>query len=238
MKGGLEEARFRAVGLLGRRVVATLFATCRWSRSGEEHIRSVRGPEQGILFAFWHDQLLPLAHAHRDEDIVVLVSEHRDGEYIARIIQRHGYRTARGSSTRGGARGLRTLVRFARDGHDLGITPDGPRGPRHRFKEGALLAAQLTGFPVLPLAAAASSAWRFDSWDRFMVPRPLSRIHVAYGPTLRIPRDADGEFRRKSARALEETLEELTRIAEAQVGAPGARREGGEVKEDIGAPAP
>lgn len=207
----MTELRAGAVGFLGEGLLSSLFLTVRVRREGEEHYLRFRREGTPVVFVFWHGQLLPLVWYHRHEDVVVLVSEHRDGEYITRVIQRHGFRVARGSSTRGGVRGLRGLIREAREGHDLALTPDGPRGPRHRFKEGALVAAQMTGLPVIPVAAGASAGWRFDSWDRFLVPRPLSRVRIAYGPPRWIDRDSSAEDRRVAARDLEQELIRLTR---------------------------
>ena len=170
-----DELRFRAAGILGQGLVGGLFTTLRVRRSGEESYLRFRREGQPVAFVFWHGQLLPLVHVHRGEGVVVLVSEHADGEYITRVIERHGFGTARGSSTRGGTRGLKGLVRAARAGRDVALTPDGPRGPARRFKPGALAVAQLAGLPVVPVAAGASATWRFRSWDAFMVPRRRKR---------------------------------------------------------------
>lgn len=206
----MNEARFKAATLLGQGLVSGLFATTRLTRVGAENYLRFRRAGQPVIFVFWHGQLLPLVHYHRHEDAVVLVSEHADGEYIARIIERHGFGTARGSSTRGGIKGLKSLIRAARAGHDLALTPDGPRGPRHEFKAGALLAAQLTGAPIVPVAAGASAAWHFDSWDRFMVPRPLARITLEYGEPVRVPRELEEAGRERFARELGGVLDALT----------------------------
>lgn len=190
----MSELRFQLAGLLGKGALSSLFATVRLTREGYEPIRALRSEGQKVIFCFWHGGLLPLAWVHRDEGVVVLVSEHADGEYITRVLHRYGYETARGSSTRGGSRGLRGLLRSARAGRDLAITPDGPRGPLQEFKPGAVTAAQLTGLPILPLGVAASSAWRLESWDRFMIPRPFCQLHVVYGEPIYIPRSlSDGE---------------------------------------------
>ena len=231
-----EELRFRAAGLLGYGLVRSLFSTVRFERREADHLAEGRRRHGGVVFVLWHDQLLPLIHAHRNQGIVALVSEHADGEYVGRILDRYGFGTVRGSSTRGGARGLRDLVRAARRGHDLAVTPDGPRGPRHRFKEGALLAAQISGLPVLPLAATASSGWRFDSWDRFLVPKPFSTVRIGYAPPVTVPRDADREARTRLALRLERSLGELAsssggddgpRGEAAPAGAAGREREEG-----------
>lgn len=206
----MNEAKFRAAALLGQGLVSGLFTTTRVRRTGTESYLRFRREGQPVIFVFWHGQLLPLVHYHRHEGVVVLVSEHSDGEYIARIIDRHGFGTARGSSTRGGIKGLKALIRAAREGHDLALTPDGPRGPAHRFKPGALMAAQITGAPIVPVAAGASAAWHFDSWDRFMVPRPLARITLAYAEAVRVPRDLGDAGRERFARELEDVLNRLT----------------------------
>lgn len=189
----MSELKFQAAGVLGQGMVAALFTTTRFSRGGEEHYLSFRREGTPIVFVFWHGLLLPLVHAHRDEGIVVLVSQHADGEYITRVIERHGFGTVRGSSTRSGVQGLKGLIRAAREGHDLALTPDGPRGPAGVFKPGALAVAQATGLPIVPVALAASGGWRFRSWDGFLVPHPLSRIRIEYGAPRWVPRDATRE---------------------------------------------
>lgn len=186
----MSELRFESAGVLGAGLVGALFATTRCQRHGTEHYQRFREEGQPVMFVFWHGQLLPLVHYHRHEGIVVLVSEHDDGEYITRVLERNGFGAVRGSSTRGGTKGLRGLVRAAREGRDLGVTPDGPRGPRGVFKPGALLAAQVAGLPVVPLSVRASSGWRFRSWDGFLVPRPFSRITLEYHEPVWVPREA------------------------------------------------
>ncbi len=176
----MSELRFESAGVLGSGIVSSLFLTTRAERIGEEHFRRFREVGQPVMFVFWHGQLLPLVHYHRHEGIAALVSEHEDGEYITRVIRRNGFETVRGSSTRGGTKGLKGLVRAARAGRDLAVTPDGPNGPRGEFKPGALAAAQLAGLPVIPIVLRASSGWRFHSWDDFLLPRPFSTITIEY----------------------------------------------------------
>jgi lysophospholipid acyltransferase (LPLAT)-like uncharacterized protein len=176
----MRDLHYEAAGVVGAGAVGALFLTTKVRRTGVEHFEQFRRRSSPVIFVFWHGQLLPLVHYHRHEGIVVLVSEHGDGEYIARVIERNGFGTVRGSSTRGGTTGLRGLVRAARAGRDLAITPDGPRGPRGAFKPGALAAARLTGLPLVPLAVASSSGWRLSSWDGFLVPKPLSTVRIEY----------------------------------------------------------
>lgn len=206
----MTELRFEAAGLVGAGFVGALFSTIRAHRVGAENYLRFREQGQPVVFVFWHGQLLPLVRYHRREGIVVLVSEHADGEYITRVIERHGFGTVRGSSTRGGTKGLKALIRAARDGKDLALTPDGPRGPAHEFKPGALAVAQTAGLPIVPLAVGASRGWRLKSWDGLLVPRPLSRVRIEYGAPRWVGRTAGREELAEAARELGRTLNELT----------------------------
>jgi lysophospholipid acyltransferase (LPLAT)-like uncharacterized protein len=152
----------------------------------DEELRKLRAAHQPVIFVHWHGQLLPLLYHHREEGIAVLISEHADGEIIARAALRLGYRTVRGSTYRGAARALLGLVRAVKAGHDLAITPDGPRGPARTVAPGTLIVAQRSGAPIVPVAIAVSSAWRLASWDSFVIPKPFARITVAYGDAIYI----------------------------------------------------
>ena len=207
----MRELRFEAAGVLGTGAVSALFTTTRVERCGADHYLGFRRAGRPVIFVFWHGQLLPLVHYHRREGIVVLVSEHADGEYITRILERNGFGTVRGSSTRGGTRGLRGLLRAAREGKDLALTPDGPQGPARVLKPGALAVARATGLPIIPVAAGASAAWRLRSWDGFLIPRPFSRVRIAYGEPVHVPRDASRADVEAEAARIQATLNELTR---------------------------
>lgn len=167
-----------------------LSKTWRWRLvEGEGGTRPVRPPLplDGAVYALWHEHLLPLVMAHVGRGAVALVSEHRDGEILTRVLDGLGMVAARGSSTRGGATGLREMVRAGRRGRPLAFTPDGPRGPARRCKPGVVRAAAETGLPVIPLGAAASRFRRLTSWDRFLVPWPLARVYVSRGQPLEVP---------------------------------------------------
>ena len=205
----MNEARFRTAGVLGRGLLGGLSATWRLRVESEENWLRFRREGRAVILVLWHEQLLPLVHQRRGTGTVALVSGHSDGEYIARVIERMGMGTVRGSSTRGGIQGLKGLIRAAREGHDLALTPDGPRGPARYFKPGALLAAQLTGLPIVPLAAGASAAWRIGSWDHFMVPRPFAVVRVAYGEPRWVDRAAGRETRELLSQELGAELDAL-----------------------------
>ncbi len=169
------------------------------------------------LAVFWHARLLPLAWAYRGSGIATLISRSRDGRLIADVASRWGYRVERGSSSRGGSAGLRAIVRHLQAGRRVALTPDGPRGPARVMKAGPLRAARLTGAPLVPVAVAASRAWRAGSWDRFLVPLPFARVLVRFGPSLAVPPDADAQALEALRGRLERDLNELVDAADADV---------------------
>ncbi len=211
----MSELGLRALGAGGAAVLGALFATVRERRLEQEHHLRLRAEGTPIIFVFWHAHTLPLAWCHRNEGIVTLVSEHGDGEALVRLIRHWGFGAVRGSSTRGASKALKGMIRVAREGRDLALTPDGPRGPAREFKPGALAVAQATGLPIVALAAGADRAWRLGSWDRFLVPKPFSRLAVAYGPPRRVPPGMDRTALEALARELGAELDALALRAEA-----------------------
>ena len=173
----------------GAGFIRALAATWRIRVENAEGFQSLRAQKKPIIFVLWHGQMLPLLFQHRDEGVVVLISEHGDGEIIARIATGFGFGTVRGSTSRGAARALIGLSRMIDEGRDLAITPDGPRGPAKTFAPGPLIVAQRTGAPIVAAAASSNSAWRLGSWDRFMIPRPFARVTVAYSDPVYIKDD-------------------------------------------------
>jgi len=158
---------------------------------GDAALRGWEARGERFILAFWHRHLLLMPYSYRGRRISVLVSQSRDGELIARTVARFGIDASRGSSSRGGAQGLRALLRKAAEGYDLAFTPDGPRGPAGVVQPGVILAAAATGWPVQPVALAATRCRRLRSWDRFVVPLPLSTVHFVYGEPLTVARRAD-----------------------------------------------
>lgn len=209
--------RSRAVAGVGNTVIRALLSTVRFQVSGAEHYQQLLRAGQPVIYVLWHGRLLPLTYLHRGQEIVGLISQNRDGEYIARVIQSWGYDTVRGSSSRGGMAALRQLVRRLREGRSVAITPDGPRGPRQQMKPGALIVAQLSGAPLIPLAGAATRGWWFGRWDRFLVPKPFSRVRVAYGDPIFVPREVDEAGLRAYEAEVQARLDELMRRVDAGV---------------------
>jgi lysophospholipid acyltransferase (LPLAT)-like uncharacterized protein len=165
---------------LGALVIRALASTWRYRVTNADGMRALRSRRQPFIFAFWHGTMLPLVWLHRGEGVPVVISEHRDGEIIARIVERFGFTTIRGSTTRGAARALLGIVRELEAGSEVAVTPDGPRGPARKFASGALVAAQRVGVPIVCIGVSASRAWRLKSWDSFMIPKPFSRVCIAY----------------------------------------------------------
>jgi hypothetical protein len=198
---------------LGAAVLAAWARTWRLERVGWDDPNAAVAP----LFVFWHARMLPLVWAHRFTGGVVLISQHRDGELIARVCERFGFKTARGSSTRGGETGVLELMRFAAEGRPLGVTPDGPRGPAERVKPGVAWLAGRTGLPVVPIASASRPAWRLGSWDGFRIPLPFARVVVGYGDPIRVPSDLDDDGLEARRLEIEQALARLTRGVDERV---------------------
>jgi len=167
----------------------------------------VRG--ERFIFAFWHARLLSLVYLRRDEGAAVLVSRHRDGQIITRVLEHMGFTTARGSSTRGGEAGVRELLVAARSGLHIGITPDGPRGPAGIVKEGIVYVAARSGLRIVPLATSARSSWALRSWDGFRVPKPFARLVVTYGAPIAVAEPGE-----ESRQRVEAALRSVTGAAE------------------------
>lgn len=182
----LTAARRALARWLGPPVARLLARTWRMEIIGADRWSAVLAESRPYVLLSWHEALLPVMWQHRGLGIAAVVSEARDGEYLARFAHTLGYRLVRGSSTRGGHRATAEALRALRDGIPIGVTPDGPRGPRQVLKPGALVLAERTGAAVVPVHAESRPAWRAGSWDRFLVPPPFARVRIAYGTPFRI----------------------------------------------------
>jgi lysophospholipid acyltransferase (LPLAT)-like uncharacterized protein len=189
--------RARWMAALGGVLLRVLGSTWRIHQVNRAAFQALRDRHQPVILALWHGELLPLLWHHRREGISILISEHADGEIVARVAESLGCRTVRGSTTKGGGRALLGLCRVVEKGGDIAITPDGPKGPARRFAPGALVVAQRGGAPIVPLVVSTEQAWRLKSWDGFLIPKPFARITVAYGEptfvTAPTPREAAAE---------------------------------------------
>lgn len=201
-------ARAAAIAAAGYPIVAALGRTFRWKVEGFHYFEALEAAGRAPIYGFWHGRILPATLFWRDRGIVVMISQNFDGEWIARLIARFGFRAARGSTSRGGSRALVQLRRELAGGQPAGFALDGPRGPARVVQPGAVWLAGATGHPVLPFHAEADRGWTARSWDRTLVPRPFATVAMAIGQPLEVQGTSEEEVRAK-VRALEERLAAL-----------------------------
>jgi hypothetical protein len=185
-----KRAEVAAIAALGYPLMRALGSTLTWKVEGAEHHTAIEAAGQRPVLAFWHGRIFPATLYFQRRGIVVITSENYDGEWIARIITRFGYGTARGSTSRGGPKALRQLIRDV-NAKGVAFTLDGPRGPAEVAQPGAVWLAKATGNPLLPFHAEAASSWTLKSWDRAQIPKPFTTVAMAIGEPLYVPRDAD-----------------------------------------------
>ena len=195
------ERKVRWAARVGYWAVQLLARSWRLEIRGQANWPSPGGRPLPVVVAVWHGQMLAPIWSYRNRGVVALASEHGDGEIIARILERLGYAPpARGSSSRGGARGLMTVVAALREGSAVAFTPDGPRGPARVPQLGLFVAAHRAEKAIVPTCMHATRAWHLRSWDAFAIPKPFTRVRVAFGEQF-VPRFAgellvDGEVER------------------------------------------
>lgn len=174
------------IATAGAWLIRLLALTWRIRVVNGQALAGLRAAHQPFIFSLWHGQMLPLIWHHRGHDVGVLISQHKDGEIIARVAHSLGMGTIRGSTTRGAARALIEMVKALTAGGEIAVTPDGPRGPAKSFAPGTTIVAFRAGVPILPVAASASRAWHLKSWDSFMIPKPFARVTIAYVDPTRV----------------------------------------------------
>ncbi len=167
--------------MLGRIFMRLIGSSWRVFYFSTSDLRAGRIRGRSAVFAFWHGRQLPFVHTHRNEDVTVLVSQNRDGQYATNILNSMGFSTVRGSSSRGGMKALGEIAGRLRSGMDCAITSDGPRGPAEKAKMGIAHISRLGGRPVVSMGSSAWPALRFSSWDRFLLPLPFARVSVVEG---------------------------------------------------------
>jgi lysophospholipid acyltransferase (LPLAT)-like uncharacterized protein len=218
----------RFAGVLIALYLWFVYATSRWRFVNPELRDAIAA--KPVIVAFWHARLAAMPHVFRAfRKSHMLISAHRDGELIARSIEALGFSTVRGSTARqkpgearpkdkGGAAALRQMIRIVKKGGSVGITPDGPRGPRMRVSPGTIALAALSGAPLLAVSYSSSRAIRFKSWDRFLLPLPFGRIHVGFAGPFPVAEALDEETAAQSRHAFEVILNELTEACDRAAG--------------------
>ncbi len=195
-KAGLKQNdRFKIalISRLGYWIIRIICSTLRWEVEGWENLESIHAAGKRFVAAFWHGRMLMAAYYFRNRGIVVMISQNRDGEYIARVIRRLGYGVARGSSTRGSRGAIVEILHALKAKRDVALTLDGPRGPRYIAKPGAAYVALKSGNPVMPFNISVEKKWIIGSWDHFLVPRPFSRVLLSISTPIYIDSKASEE---------------------------------------------
>lgn len=196
-----------------------LGVTGRWTVDGADIPAALLGAGRPFILGFWHGRLMMMPEAWRfAAPFHMLTSRHPDGRLIARTLGHLGIDTVAGSTDRGGAEVLRAMVRLLKQGECIGVTPDGPRGPRMRASVGIVQIARLAGVPIVPATCAARPRRLIPSWDRLVVPLPFGRRIVAWGEPIEIERDADDEAVEAARVRLERRLNEMTRALDVRLG--------------------
>lgn len=206
--------RSQAVQSLISLIGAFYILLIRWSGRIDRPALPIKGP---YILALWHGRLGMLAFLRGETPLTALISGHRDGQLISKCAGHFDITTVTGSTSRGGMRAVRELVRLARDGHSLFITPDGPRGPRMHVNNGILDLARLTGLPILPVSIGASRGHVMQTWDRFLVPLLFSRIVIRWGEPIAVGAQSDVMETRAT---LESALISLQHRVDTELGRP------------------
>jgi lysophospholipid acyltransferase (LPLAT)-like uncharacterized protein len=200
----------RLFSMVASFIIRLLGVTWRVEWSGLENIELARRMSNQVVFAFWHGRLLVLSYSHRNRKIQVLASEHPDGDLMGKTITNLGFGHLKGSTSRGGARAIRKLSSVLKDGFDVGLTVDGPRGPRGVVQQGAVEISRLTGSAIVPITNTAKPRMLFKSWDRFQLPLPFARIAISYGQPFVVPNNCGRKEREELRMKLQDELKGLT----------------------------
>lgn len=218
----LRNRRLRAIACwLVSLYIRLVHATGRWRVLGNETADRMGDEGRPFILCFWHGRILMMPFAWRRRDQVhMLISGHIDGRLIARTVRQFGIKTVAGSSSKGGGAAIRAMLKILANGGWVGITPDGPRGPRMRAAAGIVKVARMAGVPILPLTFGADRCRTLRSWDRFVVPLPLARGVFIWGAPIEVPRDADPAAQERARRQVEDALNAITAQADRLCGRP------------------
>jgi lysophospholipid acyltransferase (LPLAT)-like uncharacterized protein len=211
----------KILGLLISGYLLLIKTTGNWSIESEDIPKKLIDKNQPFIVAFWHGRLLMFITAWKfPSPISIVISQHRDGKLISSSVAPFGISSLAGSTTRGGSQVLRKLIRTVKNGQNVGITPDGPQGPRMRATAGVIEAARLSEAPIVPLALSAKSAITASSWDRLLIPLPFCRGILLWGPPIFVPRNIDKDQVTRLIRELEDRLNRMTHDLDSRLGRP------------------
>ena len=174
--------------------------------------------DKRAIYCTWHQRLAYLFYYMRYSDILGMMSQSRDGDYIARVAKCFGFDNIRGSSSRGGKRALAEIIKKMKNGKSGGMACDGPLGPARISKIGTIMMAHRAQIPIIPASWSAEKCWIFNSWDRFMVPKPFSKVMIYFGEPIWIPKNEKIENYERYRKQLDDRLNEITRICDQEFG--------------------
>lgn len=209
------------ISFFGSIFIRLIGLTWRVKWEGTGNLEKARELSGNLVFSFLHSRMLVLSYTHRGRNVQVLTSEHYDGDLMGRTIKRLHFGHLKGSSTRGGAKALRQLVAVLKKGFDVGLTVDGPKGPRGIVQQGAVEISRMTGCVIIPISNTAEKRYLFNSWDRFQLPLPFSRVIVSYGIPVVVKTDADTAEREKARELLQKRLNGITADLDRSAGFSG-----------------
>jgi lysophospholipid acyltransferase (LPLAT)-like uncharacterized protein len=203
------------IGWLATLLVAAIGVTMRFEVLGFEHYLNSRAAGRPIIAAFWHRAIFPSIWWWRNRKIVVMNTTNFDGQWTRRVVERFGFLTVQGSSSRGGLRGLVAMAALLAQGRDVAFTVDGPRGPRYIAKPGPVMLARKTGYPLMMYHIGVEHGHTFErTWDQFQIPRPFSRAVMIVAPLMEVPADLDREGLERKQAEVQAVLERIRDITE------------------------
>jgi lysophospholipid acyltransferase (LPLAT)-like uncharacterized protein len=196
-------------------LIRVLGPTLRYEVLGWQHAERVHASGKRIIWAFWHRIILPIVWWHRNRGVVVMNTTAFDGQWTRKVIERLGFGTAQGSSSRGGLRGLAAMARHLEEGVDCAFTIDGPRGPRYVSKPGPVMLARKSGCPVMVFHIGVDRGKTFENtWDHFLLPAPFARAVILFAPPIYVPANADQHMTKAKHMEMQRELERVRDIAE------------------------
>ena len=209
-KNRISEIKWNLVGILGKLLIDLLFNTMKIEREGFERVKPIISSGK-VIFAVWHSRMLLFAYLCKGLNGTAMVSRSKDGEIIARVIQRQGHEVVRGSTRRGGLQALSRLIKKVKEqNRPCLMVPDGPQGPRSRVQPGIIILAKKTGYPIVPISYSARKIKVFASWDRFILPFPFTKCRAIYGDPVYVPQNTDENEGKKRLILLENELNRIT----------------------------
>ena len=200
-------------------LIKLLMLSCRLGQTkGQDREADALNRYGGAIYPTWHQRMSYLAHFLGSRHVTAMISQSRDGEYAARIAQWLGFNNIRGSTSRGGTEALRAIIRTIKKGHNGGMLADGPQGPARVAKIGSVIMARNAGVPLIPITWGGDRCWMFNSWDRYLIPKPFSRVVVYIAEPIWVPKSAKGEALEEYRLLLEKRLNEGTRWCDKKFG--------------------